>query len=60
MRLESIMSRPVYFKERPGVISTGACHVIFWGEYMYCGETLPELLYQLVFKFADSSNFVGF
>jgi len=59
-RLSTLGSKPSIHLEKPGVISDGPCWVIIWGCHMYCGETLLELAWDLVWNFADSSSFVGF
>lgn len=60
MRLRTILSKPVAFVEAPGVISRNSCYVVIWGPFMYCGETILELMGQMIFGFASVSNFVGF
>ena len=47
------------FKEKPGVISPGACWVAFANERMFCCETIGELLTHLMIDWNDEQILVG-
>lgn len=46
-------------KEKPGVISPGACWVCFYGCWMHTGETLASLLWNVVTEFKADRHLVG-
>lgn len=47
------------FKEKSGVISEDPCWVIFKDGYMYCHDTLPQVLWQFVTEYKHDKHIVG-
>lgn len=59
LRLKTLFEGRRVFREKAGVISERECWVMFWGPFMYIGDTLPGLACEVVTGFAKTYNIVG-
>ncbi|MGI9525915.1 MAG: hypothetical protein ACR2MS_02265 [Weeksellaceae bacterium] len=60
LRLKTLFEKPrIIFHEEAGVISPDDCWVMLWGPFMYIGDTLPGLAFEVIVGFAKTYNIVG-
>lgn len=46
-------------KEKPGVISPGACWVIFYGAWMHTGGSLLGTIWNVIIEYKNDRHLVG-